>query len=280
MPLPPFLQRFSRSAPATVQASLSASDIEQARTRARRRMVGMAVLVVVAVAVLSWLLETEPRSGATNIRIVSSAPSEATSVPAVAVLEPTPKPALQEVPKPVAHANKDARPAKLNDSLDEGEQVVVASASQATEPATTAAPSDASKPEAAKPVPAKPAPIKPAPVKPAAVKPTPPKPEPSKSVPAKPEAKPVKLPVVQAASKPTATARYVVQVGAFTEVAAAHATRMKVEALGLKTYTQVVATPAGKKIRVRLGPFTSEAEAQRALTTVRKAGVVGGILTM
>ncbi len=274
MPLPPFLQRFSRSAPATVQASLSASDIEQARTRARRRMVGMAVLVVVAVAVLSWLLETEPRPAATDIRIVSASPLESTSVPAVAVLEPTPKPALQDEGKTVVHVNKVAHPAKLNESLDEGEQVVVASEAQPAEASKSAAASSASL------APSKPVLPKPAPVKPTPPKPTPAKAEPSKPEASKPEAKPVKPPVVQAASKPAVAARYVVQVGAFTEVVAARATRMKVEALGLKTYTQVVETPAGKKIRVRLGPFASEAEAQRALTTVRKAGVVGGILTM
>jgi DedD protein len=71
----------------------------------------------------------------------------------------------------------------------------------------------------------------------------------------------------------------VVQVGAFTDVAAARATRLKVEALGIKTYTQVVQTPAGRKIRVRMGPYASEADAQKALTAARKAGLVGGILT-
>jgi DedD protein len=265
MPLPPFLQRFSRSAPASVQATLSASDIEQARTRARRRMIGMAVLVVVAVAVLSWLLESEPRPAGQDIRIVSAATAESSSVPAIASLEPAPKPAWQE---PAPARPKALSPAKLSDSLDVDEELVAAAASKPEiRPETKPAPNLQAKP-VAKP--------SSAPSSTTAAKPVP-------KPPAKPASKPVASPatVAAVASKAEAPAvRYVVQVGAFTEVTAARATRLKVEALGLKTYTQVVETPAGKKIRVRLGPFTSEADAQRALTTVRKAGVVGGILTM
>ena len=40
--------------------------------------------------------------------------------------------------------------------------------------------------------------------------------------------------------------------------------RAKVEKLGLKTYTQVVETPAGKRIRVRVGPYAIRDEADKA----------------
>ena len=47
--------------------------------------------------------------------------------------------------------------------------------------------------------------------------------------------------------------RFVVQVGAFSDSAAARETRQKVEKLGLKTYTQVAETSQGNRIRVRVG---------------------------
>jgi DedD protein len=75
-------------------------------------------------------------------------------------------------------------------------------------------------------------------------------------------------------------ARYVVQVGAFAEATAAHETRLKVEKLGLKTYTQVAETPAGSRIRVRIGPFASRAEADAALAKARAGGVSAVVLTL
>jgi DedD protein len=82
--------------------------------------------------------------------------------------------------------------------------------------------------------------------------------------------------------KPAAadSGRFVVQVGAFGETAAARETRQKVEKLGLKTYTQVVETDAGKRIRVRVGPFSSRDEAQQAASKLKSAGLGGNVLTL
>jgi len=71
-----------------------------------------------------------------------------------------------------------------------------------------------------------------------------------------------------------------VQVGAFADAAAAHETRVKAEKLGLKTYTQVAATSSGTRIRVRLGPFTSRADADKALAKARAAGLTAVVLTL
>ena len=70
------------------------------------------------------------------------------------------------------------------------------------------------------------------------------------------------------------------QVGAFAEATAARETRLKVERLGLKTYTQVAETPAGSRIRVRIGPFASRAEADAALAKARAGGVSAVVLTL
>jgi DedD protein len=56
--------------------------------------------------------------------------------------------------------------------------------------------------------------------------------------------------------------------------------RLKVEALGLKTYTQVIDTKDGSRTRVRVGPFTDMAEATRTAEKIRKLGVPASILSL
>lgn len=85
----------------------------------------------------------------------------------------------------------------------------------------------------------------------------------------------------KAADKPAAKAdngRFVVQVGAFADAGAARDTRLKLEKLGLKSYTQVVETDAGKRIRVRAGPFASRDEADKAAGKIKSAGLPSAIL--
>lgn len=83
------------------------------------------------------------------------------------------------------------------------------------------------------------------------------------------------------ADKPVAKiddGRFVVQVGAFADAGAARDTRRKVEKLGLKTYTQVVETDGGKRIRVRVGPFASRDEADKAAGKIKSAGLPSAIV--
>lgn len=72
----------------------------------------------------------------------------------------------------------------------------------------------------------------------------------------------------------------VVQVGAFADAAAARELRGKVEKLGLKTYTQEVDTAAGRRIRVRVGPFESRAEADQAAARLRQAKLPAAVLVL
>jgi DedD protein len=77
----------------------------------------------------------------------------------------------------------------------------------------------------------------------------------------------------------TAT-RYIVQVGAFAENDKARAARQKVEAAGLKTYVHVAETPQGRRIRVRVGPFTTQAEADNAAAKIKTLDLPAAILTL
>jgi DedD protein len=106
---------------------------------------------------------------------------------------------------------------------------------------------------------------------------------------AEPEPRPAPAPasaVAQASPAPTASApapepgRFVVQVGAFADDAAVRQARQKVEKLGLKTYTQEVNTDAGKRVRVRVGPFATRDEAAQVLGKLKGAGLPGAVLTL
>ena len=74
--------------------------------------------------------------------------------------------------------------------------------------------------------------------------------------------------------------RFIVQVGAFADVEKAREARQKVERAGLKTYTQVVQTADGKRIRVRVGPLPNRAEAEKAAARIRAADLPAAILTL
>lgn len=78
--------------------------------------------------------------------------------------------------------------------------------------------------------------------------------------------------------EPAANSRYVIQVGAYADDAATRQARQKAEAAGVKTYTQVVETSAGKRTRVRVGPFNSREEAEKASAALKKAGLGAAIL--
>jgi len=95
------------------------------------------------------------------------------------------------------------------------------------------------------------------------------------------EGKPVAAvtPPAAVASEPK-TARFVVQAGAYTDAATLREARQKVEKLGLKTYTQVVETESGARTRVRVGPFDSREEAEKAASRIKGSGMAANILSL
>ncbi|TDP88107.1 DedD protein [Aquabacterium commune] len=262
MPLPSFFERFRRGSPVTPDAvPLSSSDVEVMRVRARRRLIGMVVLVGAGVVGFPWLFETKPRPMSGEIQIVQAPQAQqAQQTPQSAASGPTPGATIAAVTAPVAPAARGAQP-----EADREEFVTDASpraAAVASVPVT--------KPAASKPAVA------------AASKATP-----------KAADKPAANTADKAKDKPTdkksdkdksdkdkAGTRYVVQFGAFADANSAHEARMKAERLGLKTYAQQVDTPQGKRIRVRLGPYADKAEADKAAASLRKAGLPGAVLTL
>ena len=278
-------------------------NVETIRKRAKHRLIGSAVLVLAGIVGFPLLFDTQPRPIAMDIPIeipsrnkvsppaspyaasAASAPVVATAGPAVAV--PSAQPALPAASVPVV-SSKPVQPAASDKvaaaaSLDAKEEIVTDK--RAVAPVVPAQP--AIKIEA-KPAPKAEAKVDP---KPAA--------KPAESAPqddgararallegrSSPPASLAKPPAIDsAAAAPTAAVgtemRLIVQVGAFADVAKAREVRMKLEKAGFKTYTQVAETTAGKRIRVRVGPFATKAEADKAANKIKGLDLPASILTL
>jgi DedD protein len=227
--------KFRKGGDDKIAAAAPPESVEAMRKRAKHRLIGSAILVLIGVIGFPLLVDKQPRPIDVNIPI---------EIPDKDKVKPLAAPA-PVAPGPVVPAEP---------------------------PSATAAGQVG---DATAPIPAG---AKPA----AAVEPKP--------VP-KPASKPVekaagkaadKGGAEKAASKPAAAAdeRFVVQVGAFSEVTRAREARLKLERAGLKTYTQVLETKEGRRIRVRVGPFTTKAQADKAVEKIKKLDLPAAVLTL
>jgi len=199
---------------ATTPPPPAPESIEAMRKRARHRLIGAAVLVLLGVIGFPMLFDSQPRPIAADIPIEIPDKNKVKPLGNVAVAPPS---------------------KQVSGMIDEGPA-----------PAEAPVPKPVAKPAEAKPAEAKPAEAKPAEAKPAAA----------------------------------AAGRFVVQVGAFAELAKAHEARVKLEKAGLKTYTQVVESKEGKRIRVRVGPFETKPDADKAAQKIKKLDLPAAILEL
>ena len=213
--------------------------VAQARTTARRRLIGAVVLLGLGIIGFPLLFETQPRPIPVDIAI---------EIPRKDNAAPLAVPA----PRPPAPAASKIAPVVITETQSDAGKVVVA-------PAEPPAP----KVEPKAPLKAEPKPET--------------KPEPKAQ--ATPEPKPAAK-VAAAAATVDGAGRFVVQVGAFADPAVARETRLKVEKLGLRTYTQLVQVEGGQRIRVRVGPFASRDEADKVAGKVKAAGLPSAVLTL
>lgn len=236
-------------------------SIELVRRRARHRLIGASVLVLAGVVGFSLLFDTQPRPISVDIPIeipTRAAPAAAQVLPAT--------------PSPAATAPAPTTAVQPQDALGEREEVVREPAPPAAA-AASPAPAPAAAPAASSVAPAATASAAKAP--PAAAR-----------SPANDGARAQALlegrtPPAQPATAPVeAAGRLVVQVGAFADNARAQEVRMRLERAGLKTYTHVAETPEGRRIRVRVGPFDSRQEAEKAAERVKALNLPARILTL
>ena len=249
------------------------------RKRAKHRLIGSAVLVLIGVIGFPLLFDTQPRPVAGDIPI---------EIPGKNAVKPLtlPAPAAVKAPAPTPAAPAEKLTEKVADaaSLAPREEIL----------------------------PLKPAPAMVESAPPAIKKEAKPEPKPEPKAPPKVEAKPEPKPPAKLEAKPApkapaagaesaratallegearpaagksaddaASGRVVVQVGAFSDEAKAREARLKLEKAGLKTYTQVTETKNGKRIRVRVGPFASRADAEKAASKIKTLDLPAAILTL
>ncbi len=268
----------SRQAQAPV-SPFNPPSIEWVRQRAKHRLLGVSVLVLAGVLLFPMLFDTQPRPIPVDIPI--EIPSRQTAPPLK--IEPRPKAATAAVPDGDTVTASSAKVPSAQ-SVAADEEVII----ERTAPAPAARPPALSVPEqAAAPKVAPASQDKPAqaaePVKPPVAQPKPAAVE-TPSAAAMADAARAKAllegkPVPKAAAV-VAEGRFIVQVGAFAETARAQQVRQQLERGGLKTYTHVATTAEGKRIRVRLGPFASRAEADKAAAKAKALGLPAAILTL
>lgn len=211
----------------------------QFKKRARRRLVGAVVLVLLMVTILPMVLDDRVAKSPQQeiaISIPSQDGAEFTSK-VVPVGPVTPEPVVSPEPQPKQAPVKEAAPAK----------VVELPPPVKVEP---------------------PKPIKPI-VKPAQV--VTPKPQIPKTTAA--QKPPTEKNPTQNSNAKSGT--YTVQIGVFSDAANVKKLQQKLQALGYKSYTEKVDTPKGEKIRLRAGPFANREQADNALAVIKDAGLSG-----
>lgn len=72
---------------------------------------------------------------------------------------------------------------------------------------------------------------------------------------------------------PKASGKIILQVAALASQDKVNELQKKLQGAGLKSFTQKVATESGERIRVRVGPFANEAEAEKARVKLTKLGL-------
>lgn len=234
-------------------------SIEAMRKRAKHRLIGAAVLVLIGVIGFPLLFDTQPRPIAVDIPIEIPDRNKAKPLPA-------PAPAKAPAAQSSAPAPAPTTPALVASAAVKAETKPEPKAESRIEPKVEA--KAESRPE---PKP---------PTKPEAK--APPKAEPKAEARhgdgAKAQALLEGKPIASTAA--AAEGRFIVQVGAFSDASKARETRLKVEKSGLKTYTHVAEGKDGKLIRVRVGPFGTKAEAEKAADKIKALDMKAAVLAL
>ncbi|MGC4364985.1 SPOR domain-containing protein [Hydrogenophaga sp. R2] len=229
--------------------------IDAVRRRARHRLIGASVLVAVGVIGFPLLFDTQPRPIPVDIPI--EIPARNTPSPAAKA------PAAAPAPAAPAAAPAAASGGKLPMITEEAD-APKAEAAKVEPPKAEAPRPDPVKAEAPRSEPAAPAPARPAPTDAARAEAL-----------LKGQADPK-----SASAAATASARLVVQVGAYAEDDRVRDVRQKLEKAGLKTYVHTATLPEGKRTRVRVGPFDNRAEAEKAAARIKALGLPAAVLTL
>ncbi len=232
-----------------------AESVDAMRRRARHRLIGASVLVVLGVVGFPLLFDTQPRPVSVDIAV--DIPDRASAKPLVDTS--TPKPLSTSAGLDAKEEVVDTKSeAKLEAKAEIKPEVAVAGAAGAAAVAAVVPKAEA-----------KPEPVK-TEVKSEA------------KTDAKPEAK-ADTKVDAKTAKPTDSkdaGRFVVQAGTFSDEAKLRETRSKLEKAGISTYTQVIEGKDGRRVRVRVGPFSSRDEADKVARKIKQLSLQPQVLTL
>ena len=251
-------QGASSSATAEAVAAVAGESIEVVRRRARHRLIGAVILVLVAVLGFPLLFDTQPRPVAVDTPILI--PDRQKTGPLSSAMK-----VENKAQAPTQPLLPDNRPLPAQAGLDPNETLI-----QPTQPAAED--------------PAKPA-TRPNEVKASLEKAekSEPSPSPSKTKASQEGKRARDLLEGKSQSAPVTASneRHVVQVGAFSDPAKVREVRRKLEQAGLVTFTQVIEGKDGKSTtRVRVGPFSSRVEADKAAARIRKLNFAPAVLRL
>lgn len=217
------------------------SDEElQLRKRARRRLIGAIALVTAVVVLLPMVLDSEPKPAADHIAIQIPPKDNAGNFASKVT-------AAVEAPVAGTKAAGAAKPAVQAD----------AAAAQSASPTVPDAAKPRSEPNETPKSQAKPATA----------------PEKSNAE-SKPQLRPEPRPEPRQEARSVVPA-YVVQLGAFSNLADAKQQQDKLSANGIGSYTETVKTAKGELTRVRTGPYATREAAEKARDQLKKMGLNG-----
>ena len=248
--MPLFNFRRAGSSSASSAASATQTDsVEVIRKRAKHRLIGASVLVLAGVIGFPLLFDTQPRPIAIDIPI---------EIPGKNAAKPLVLPPKTQAAKPAAASAPASDKITATSSLSSKEDILPEK--KAVAPAVPTSP--AIKNEAL------------------SVARTEPKAESEDGA----RARALLNAQTAAAAKAPVSAygdgRLVVQVGSFSDATKAREARLKLEKSGLKSYSKVSETKDGKRFRVRVGPFATKAEAEKAASQIRALALPTAILTL
>jgi DedD protein len=212
------------------------------KKRARRRLVGAAVLCVGLAAGLPFLFDAEPKK---NTRTVDEVKVSVAKPAAPSV--PTAPEVVAPVAVPPVAVSKD----ELNKEVPKEEPKYDPKLDAKVEP--KAEPKTEPKAEL--------------------------KAEPKKVVPATTVSDLIaKSDKPKETAKADKSPKYLVQIGAFGSDTGAQEQVKRASAIGLKAFTEDVNTNSGKRIRVRVGPFASKDAANQAREKLKAAGIDSALI--
>ena len=226
------------------------------KKRARRRLVGAVAFVSVVAVVLPMVMDHQPRQVVQEIEIRIPGQDEKPFAPkfAAAPVEKAPETVVE---KPVVAALPDVTKPSLPPTAR-----VIDSTHEKTAEKPAAKPAE-------KPV--EKAPEKTVKVEKASDKPI------EKSAQKEVDAKRAAAILAGQADAPAPakSGEYLILIGAFSNEANVKNLKEKLGQQGVKTFSEPLDTPQGKKTRVRAGPFASREAAEKALAKMQAIGVSG-----